>query len=96
MEKLIEFIKKNISEIGSFNMEYTDIKRGIKVNGGIIQHFGQDSVRIDYKEKRSKYVFYRELTDDTLLEILYVVMRYKRKLKQYENYIASKFKTKQL
>jgi len=75
-------------------MEYTDIKREIKVNGGIIQHFGQDFVRVDFKDKRSQHIFYRNLTDDVLLEIVYVVLRYKTKLREYENFINSKFKNK--
>lgn len=84
MEKLVDRIQEYIRELGTFKIEDVETRRVVKYDGYEIKYFDLDCVRVDMPDK-SEYVFYKDLDDDTLLEILYILMEYKHKWDTYEN-----------
>lgn len=84
MEKLVEIIQGYIRELGTFKIEDVETRRVVKYEGYEIKYFDLDSVRVEM-ENTSEYVFYKDLDEDTLLEILYIAMEYKYKWDTYEN-----------
>jgi len=96
MEKLVEYVKKKISEVGSFNAEYALENNRINYNGGTIEFYGKDFIKVLYDKKRYVDIPLVKLDFDTLLDILNVVMIYSKKIKYYENYMLNKNKTPEL
>ncbi len=88
MEKLVEKIQEYIREYGTFNIEEINTKREVVHEGCKVTYFDLDVVKVERDEK-PEYVFYRNLNEDTLLDVLYVTMEYKEmwdeKLKNEDN-----------
>lgn len=83
MEKILVKIEEYIREIGTFKIEDVDTRRVVKYNGHEIKYFDLDCVRVDMPNK-SEYVFYKDLDEDTLLEILYIIMEFNHKLDEWD------------
>jgi hypothetical protein len=79
MEKLVEKIQEYIQEYGTFNIEEVDTIRDVFHNGNKITYFDLDVVKVEHENNQPEYVFYRNLNENTLLDILYVVMEWKHK-----------------
>jgi hypothetical protein len=95
MERLVNYIKKRISEVGSFNAEYALESNRVKYNGGTIEFYGTDFIKVLYDNERYVDIPLMKLGFDDLLDILNVVMMYSKKIKYYENYMLNKNKTPQ-
>ena len=93
MEKLVEYVKKKISEVGSFNAEYALENKRVNYKGGTIEFYGKDFIKVSYGEGSYVDIPFMNLDFDTLLDILNVVMMYSKKIKYYENYMLNKNKT---
>jgi len=88
MGKLVERIEEYIREYGAFNIENVDTPKKVFHEGCEITYFDLGSVKVERKDK-TEYVFYHDLNEDTLLDILYVAMEWKHKwdakLKEEDN-----------
>ena len=85
MEELINRIQEYIRELGAFDIENVDTIRRVGHEGYSITYFDLDVVKVNYPNV-PEYVFYKDLHQDTLLEILYIAMEYKHKWEQYDNF----------
>ncbi len=84
MEKIIVRIQEYIKELGAFDIENVDTIRKVEYEGYSITYFDLDVVKVNYPNE-PEYVSYKDLHQDTLLEILYIAMEYKHKWDTYEN-----------
>jgi hypothetical protein len=78
MEKLIERIEEYIRECGSFNIEEVDTTKKVFHEGTELTYFDL-SGGLKKTDEENKLFWYNELNEDTLLDILYVVMEWKHK-----------------
>ena len=83
MEKLIERIEEYIRECGSFNIENVDTPKKVFYGGTEITYFDLGTARVG-QGKNANFVFYHDLDEDTLLEILYIAMEWKHKWDEKE------------
>lgn len=84
MEELINRIQEYIRELGAFDIENVDTKRKVKHEGYEVTYFDLDVAKVNYPNE-PEYVSYKDLHQDTLLEILYIAMEYKHKWDAYDN-----------
>lgn len=84
MEELITRIQEYIRELGAFDIENVDTNKVVEFGGNKITYFDLDVVKVVYDDNRFEYVFYKDLHQDVLLEILYIAMEYKHKWEQYD------------
>lgn len=86
MEELITRIQRYIRELGALDIENVDTNKVVEFGGNKITYFDLDVVKVVYDNNRFEYVFYRDLSEDTLVVILEVLKEYKHKWEQYDNF----------
>lgn len=84
MKELITRIQRYIRELGAFDIENVDTNKVVEFGGNKITYFDLDVVKVVYDNDRFEYVFYRDLSEDTLVVILEVLKEYKHKWEQYK------------
>lgn len=84
MKELITRIQRHIRKLGAFDIENVDTNKVVEFGGNKITYFDLDVVKVMYDNNRFEYVFYKDLSKDTLVVILEVLKEYKHKWEQYE------------
>lgn len=82
-EKLIERIEEYIREYGAFKIEEVNTNSEVRHEGCEVTYFDLWQVKVE-REDKNEYIFYRDLPEDTLLDILYVAMAWKNQWDEKE------------
>lgn len=92
MKKLIGKLTEYNDKYGSFFIHQTADGQGVPYDGGVISYFSHGVCSITYPDGKKELLLYQNLSVDTLLDILLVVMRYAEKMDAISAELEKKYR----